>query len=247
MVIEHFSRQGKVLYPTNQDLKNGKVIFTNPQWLSQKIYEILNDDILQRNGFFDEKDLIKLVAGKKFKTKAILYEIIELMKQYNIVFYNPNRKQYIAPQYLPEVPTVHFSQVRKLLTTPKFIIKIEGFLPKSIINNIIAKYAIKDDAANYYKYGVKTEEDNNILLIEVKYEQKKIYVYTDAIDAIYLRDVFTEIVLEFGIVLNRDTNLSKNKMQDKIDLSMMYETQVITPTDDKLYISIDDKIFVDWV
>lgn len=247
LVIEHFSRQGKVLYPINQALENGKVIFTNPQWLSQKIYEILNDEVLQRNGFFDEKDLAKLVTDKKFETEAILSQIIELMKQYNIVFYNPSRKQYIAPQYLPEVPTVHYSQVKKLLATPKLIIKIEGFLPKSVINNIIAKYAIKDDAANYYKYGVKTEESNNILLIEVKYPQKKIYVYTDAIDAIYLRDIFTDIVLEFGIVLNRDSNLSQTKIEDKIDPTIIYETQIISQTKDKLYISIDDKIFVDWV
>lgn len=55
LVIEHFNRQGKVLYPLDNgkvSLKDGSVIFTNPQWLSEKMYAILNEEVLQRNGFF---------------------------------------------------------------------------------------------------------------------------------------------------------------------------------------------------
>ncbi len=246
LVIEHFNRQGKVLFPSNQTLESGKVIFTNPQWLSEKIYEILNDAVLQRNGFFDEKDLIKLVTDSKFESAEILYQIVQLMKQYNIVFFNPNKNQYVVPQYLPEVPTVHYSQVKKLLRFPKLIIKLEGFLPKSVINNIIARYAIKDDAASFYKYGVKTEEKNrDILLIEADYPRKSIYIYSDVADAIYLRNVFSDILLEFGITLSRGGTIPSDGVGNA--LSFINETQVISTPINHIYISIDDKIFVDWI
>jgi internalin A len=245
VIIGHFCRQGKILYPNDQALVAGKVIFTNPQWLSSQIYRILNDSVLQRNGFFDEVDLQKLVTEKIIDNESIMLQIIELMKEYNIVFFNRVKKQYVAPQYLPEVPTVHFSQVKKLLANSKLIIKVDGFLPKSTINNIIATYAVKNETADYYKYGVKTETGNgNILLIEANYAERKLYVYANTNDATFLRNVFSEILKSFDIELN-----------DSDPVPAIASPSLDTPTIQKpieykgnnIYISIDDKIFVEWL
>lgn len=243
-VAEHFNRQGKLLYPSSADFTPGDVLFTDPQWLSEKIYEILNDAVLQRNGFFDEKDLDELVKAGKFESRQLLNQIVSLMKQYNIVFFNPNKQQHIAPQYLPEVPNVAYSQVKKLLAVPKLVIKVDGFLPKSVINSLIATYAIKGDETSFYKYGVKTQEkDGTILLIETDYLQKKIYVYTDAPELYYRRNVFAEILGRFGIKINNPVadTASKNLLPSEM------ESPVTPPPNLKLYISIDDNVFVDWV
>lgn len=246
LVVDHFSRQGKLLFPTDQGLKKGNLIFTDPQWVSSKIYEILDDTVLQQNGFFDEKDLEILVKNKKFENKQILLQIIELMKQYNIVFYNPNKRQYIAPQYLPEVPTVHFSQVKKLLGKPKLVIKVDGFLSKSVINSIIATHAIKEDGASFYKYGAKTQSPNGtIFLVEIDYSEKKIYIYTDAPEVVYLRDVFTELLLAFNIKIE-NTDSPTDKKGSKVDTSVSNEVHFISETRSRLFISIDDDVFVNW-
>lgn len=197
------------------------------------------------------------MAAGKFESSQIKEQIVALMQQYNVVFYNPAKKQYIAPQYLPEVPTVHYSQVKRLLVKPQFIIKVEGFLPKPVVNNIIARYAVKDDAANFYKYGVKTETEGIILLIEVDYQARKIYVYTDAPGALQWRNFFEDILLEFGLNLkagnqafaadkmpgaksDQETSL-RGKEQER-----QMEEQVKVSSDYKVYLSVDDKIFVDW-
>ncbi|MEP7318057.1 MAG: leucine-rich repeat protein [Panacibacter sp.] len=248
LLIEHFCRQGKVLFPLSQELETGKLIFTNPQWLSEKIYQVLNDAVLQRNGFFEEKDLDKLVEDKKIESRVILEQIVALMLQFNIVFYNANKKQYVAPQYLPEVPTVHYSQVKKLLASPQLIIKVNGFLPKSVINNIIAKYAVNDDAANFYKYGVKTEADKNILLIESDYVNRKIYVYTDSKELVFIRDVFANIIKELGITQNiSEQPLPVNAISNPDPVATRDNEIINTTTNSNIYVSIDDKIFVNWV
>ncbi|HRH47809.1 MAG TPA: leucine-rich repeat domain-containing protein [Panacibacter sp.] len=247
LVIEHFCRQGKVLFPLTHNLDPGKVIFTDPQWLSEKIYKILNDAVLQRNGFFDEQNLQTLVANKTIENNQILRQIIDLMIQYNIVFYNAIKSQYVAPQYLPEVPTIHFSEVKKLLFLPQLVIKIDGFLPKSVINNIIAKYAVNDDTADFYKYGVKTQANKNILLIDADYGNKKIYVYTDAKHAIFIRDVFANIIKVLGITQNISEPITITDSKIVPDNVIESDNEITNAASNNILVSIDDKIFVNWV
>lgn len=244
LVVKHFNEQGKLLYPSDLALETGKVLFTDPQWLSEKMYQILNDAVLERSGFFDEAELEALAHKKKSMSRAMLNQILALMKQYNIIFFNPGKNQYVAPQYLPEVPNSDFSQFKNLLGSPKLVLKVGGFLPKSVVNNIIADYALKDPASGFYKYGVKAIVNGSLVLIEVDYSKRKIYVYTKAPEPYFIRGLFADILKQFKIRIDIAATVGNTTSTPP---PSTVDGPVTPPPNTSIFISVDDKVFVDWV
>lgn len=207
-VINYFKNQGLLLFAKSaEELSDKDIIFTNPQWVSEQIYKLLNNHVLLRNGFFDKHHIDTLITEQHLHSQSVADALISLMENFKIIFKNKN-EQYIVPQYLPEVPNIHFSQVKRLLDKPKFVIQFAGFLPKYFVHKLIAYFSTKNDEASFYKYGVKIQHEENIWLLDIAYHEKKIYVYTNCNKPYEVRKYFNDILYQLEI-LHEDDIYSK--------------------------------------
>lgn len=211
-VINYFKNQGLLLFAKNADeLVDNDIIFTNPQWVSEQIYKLLNNHVLLRNGFFDKHHIDNLLADKQLHSQTVADALITLMEDFKIIFKN-NSEQYIVPQYLPEVPNIHFSQVKRLLHKPKFVMQFAGFLPKYFVHKLIAYFSTKNDEASFYKYGVKIQYEEDIWLLDIAYHEKKIYVYTNCNKPYEVRKYFNEILFQLEIMHEDDLYSKVDKL-----------------------------------
>jgi small subunit ribosomal protein S1 len=102
-IANYLHNLGSILYyPNNQILS--RVVILQPNWASNAIYEILNNDfIIHNRGRFNLKDLDKAIASKEWK--EMKPELIELMKSFGICFQIGKSDSFIVPQLLPPHPS----------------------------------------------------------------------------------------------------------------------------------------------
>ena len=160
---------GVVVFFDNNIILSDKV-FINPKKLSEKIYEVLNKDILTKNGEF-LKDSIQ--GTESFKTT-----FIEATTGLELVFPVPKKQNlFIAPQYLPEQHAIE--DLYKLASAnawqDSYWIKVPFFYYKKLLNQLILSYVTDAtvDARYFWKHGIVFMKNKLRVLIKGLYPENK--------------------------------------------------------------------------
>lgn len=139
-------------YPQNDKLKNR--IFIDPNWVNDRIYSVLDYSVKVRGGRFDFNHVCKVLNDTDEKAK----EVLSLMEEFELIFeVKEQENQFIAPQYLPfEYPDqerleeiLRFTTVYHALT-----IRMESYLPRSVIARFIARNGLTATEQFYWKFGI---------------------------------------------------------------------------------------------
>ena len=228
-----------------------ETVFINPVWVSDTIYSILDSSVLERSGAFDESHVKAVLRNEKLAS-----DFIELMKKFELIFplseeAQPNSngqiKKFIAPQYLPEgSPTRSYGFLKEFCGAPKLIIRFPQFLPKTFMNGLLAKFAYRSVDKAFFRYGVAfssewlPESKGNINIIECKFEEEKIEVYSKSSNPYNLREIFEAILSIYKgfrstAVQNQDPSRPIMGLMDEVCRSK-------TPVD----ISVDGQNFISW-
>lgn len=159
--VEHYAKWlntgGNVVYFENNDELKDK-LFYNPKIISNKIYEILNNNVLKNNGILDID-----------KSEENLSVIINLMMAMNLI-YKIDDSKYLAPQYLPNDHPIEdfYKMVNRENWNESFWIRVPVFYYKRLFQFILIKF-IKDselEAKYFWKNGLLVFINKKMVLIK---------------------------------------------------------------------------------
>lgn len=143
--LEFLRRSGIVVYyPDNDHLKD--VVYIDPNWLTETVYKIFKNDLLETEGRFDQAYLAKVLPEPKY-TALDRERFVALLLQFELVFKEKRKEKntgfFVAPQYLPE----QLTQKEKRTLDDKFemqelcyVFKFSKFLPDNVIVNFLSRY-----------------------------------------------------------------------------------------------------------
>lgn len=171
-----FASKGFIFYyPEVEELKN--CIFINPAWVTETIYDILDEEVLQNGGEFD-KAKVEAKAGKEYATA-----FIALLKRFELIFENPVNGKLIAPQYLPAqlIDKDKWMELKDRFNefaVPDFYIRFPDFMPRSIMLRFLAAYGEKAIGRSYWKKGIafRLEKEDIAVLYDAEGNGFKIFV-----------------------------------------------------------------------
>jgi Leucine-rich repeat (LRR) protein len=203
----YFHSTGELLWFENEPQLRDKV-FLHPGWLTGKIYEILNYDVLESEGQIDVEEC-KRSLGPEFGMD-ILDWLLQVMQEFHLLFQpKDSHGVLIAPQYLPDIKiilskrTLAANALRKLYDGTNhylFSLKLTKSWPKSVIVQIISRFG-RYAVDSYWKNGVIFEYGDSApvkIRIEESSSLNKIDFYSDGKKQIgvhaYLVDEMREIL-----------------------------------------------------
>ncbi len=136
-------------------------IFLDPIKLINAIYgTLLSPDVLKNQGgeFSLPRD------GSMWHAK--LQDYLHLLLSKGLVFEKPNEPGvYVAPQYLAEDPhTSHFTS----LVPVSFVLKFNGYFPRSRITQFITRYAAPSEHPLYWKFGAFFKKDGVHAMVRIE-------------------------------------------------------------------------------
>jgi internalin A len=237
-------------YPDHPALSQS--VFINPVWVSDTIYSILNNSVLERSGVFDELHVKNVLRNEKLAN-----DFIELMKRFELIFPLSEEtpgdaddviKKFVAPQYLPEgSPTRSYDIYKSLCGEPKLTIRFPQFMPKTFMNGLLSKFASRSIDKSYFRYGVAFTTDwvleskeNNINIIECKFEDEKIEVYSKTPNPYNLREIFEAIL---NVYTGFRTVNAQTPDPSRPTMGVLDE---ICRTEIPVHLSVDGTNFVSW-
>lgn len=232
LLINYLKDISVILYfPERKELQD--LVFINPIWVSEQIFKVLDSEVLANSGHFPEAHVIRKLG------EGLAQEFLELMKQFQIIFRDERRQEYIAPQYLPDSNiNRYYSLVKAQFLQPRFVLEFPRFLPKTIMNNILSRYAGQAIESSYYKYGVAFSTDyDSINILEYDFNKNQISFYSKLNDQFNIREVFESILAIFENISIGDSTLT----------SMDAATENILRTEKvKVLLSLDGETFINW-
>jgi GTPase SAR1 family protein len=156
---------GVVVFFEKNNLLNDKV-FINPKKLSEKIYQVLNKEVLSKKGEFSKTEL---GGSESFKTT-----FIEAVLALELVFRHPETPDhFIAPQYLPAKHAIEelFRIASANAWQDSYWIKVPLFYYKKLLNQLILKYVGDSniEARYFWKHGIVFVKNNLRVMIKGLY------------------------------------------------------------------------------
>lgn len=139
--LDYLRRIGTVVYITN-NTKLKHVVYIDPNWLTQNVYRLIKNELRTKEGVISESYL-KAELGEAFDDTS-REQFIELLKSFELIFQpEEDKKEYIAPQYLPEkLPVVYervFQNHLKHLELG-FVFRFPKFVPDNVMINFLSRY-----------------------------------------------------------------------------------------------------------
>ncbi len=165
-----------VYYGDDARLRN--IVFLNPQWVTDTIYDILTYDIRDRRdkpGEFTRMHVEQVLNDKGIGHLTDTF--LELMKKgrFELIFEKPNcPDEYIAPQYLPDQYPDHkaLEQLRPE-SFINFTLRYPRYMPKSVFIRFMVRYG--NLAKNvYWKYGIVLDKPSQRVVAECKFRERLI-------------------------------------------------------------------------
>ena len=90
---------GFLLYYGDTALKS--MVILNKEWATDALYRVLDDEIVKHNvGWFKKEDAALIWHDEKYKDRTT--ELLALMQEYKIVYFNSAAQKYIVPTKLSE-------------------------------------------------------------------------------------------------------------------------------------------------
>lgn len=168
-----------------------ETVFIKPTWVTDRIYEIFNQEVSDKGGEFDQGHVIKVLKEKgigqsNMERELLSGELLNLMMAFKLIF-SPKDKPntFFAIQYLPNEYHNSKALERQKKGTPHlgFALYFPKFLPKSVFQRFIAEYG-KDAKDEFWKYGIFFTHEGNELEVfaECKFKERIIEVWSQTPD-----------------------------------------------------------------
>lgn len=161
-VLAYLNKAGVVVYFNKPLLED--TIFTNPNWLTEQVYLLINNELRAKKGRIDEQYMVEVLP--KF-TKPERVRFLELLKNFELIF-EEVAGQYIAPQYLPttlsgESQTLFNLTQRNLKLV--FVFKFTRFMPDNVMVNFLSRYGPYSDKI-YWRNGILFSKNGQACIVE---------------------------------------------------------------------------------
>lgn len=214
-----------------EELKD--LVIINPVWVSEQIYKVLDKTVLGNSGRFTEAH-VQGILNKDARS------FLALMNQLQIIFQEKDSKNYVAPQYLPDSNINRYYHLLKDKMQRRFVLEFPRFLPKTIMNSILSRYAADAIEHSYYRYGLAFStkyEQLNILEYDFSRNQIHFYSSKENDDQYNIRDIFEGILSLFDNIRIDEATLTTldEEIQQKLSNGKV-----------KVLLSIDGETFVNW-
>ncbi|SFQ46622.1 leucine-rich repeat protein [Parafilimonas terrae] len=147
---------GALIYFEKNNLLNDR-IFINPRKLSEKIYNVLNNNVLKNYG--------EILIDDDLKKNQL---IIDVMISLGILYPHPAKSttHYLAPQYLPEDHPIEdlFKIASSNAWQDSYWIKVPIFFYKKLMHHLLLCFIADDsiEARYFWKNGIMILKKNNI-------------------------------------------------------------------------------------
>ena len=187
-LVQHFKEPLMLDYRKLKNLSNeansvdikklDNYVFINPRWVTDTIYDILDEETLENKGEFDKKRVVSALEKQRNDlTDSNLW--IELMKEFELIFSKKDQPdQFVAPQYLPpNCKDLSEKAMNNLLEElpHRLVLYYPDFLPRSVISRFICRYGdlAKDE---FWKYGIVLHKGGDKIVVSCEYEHKNITI-----------------------------------------------------------------------
>jgi len=206
-----------------------ETVFIKPTWVTDRIYEIFNEEVSQKNGEFDRAHIIKVLKDKSIGQSSmerdlLSSELLDLMLAFELIF-SPKDKPniYFAIQYLPNQYPNPKALERQKKGTPHlgFALHFPKFLPKPVFHRFIAEYG-KYANDEFWKYGIFfTHEINDLeVFAEYKFTERIIEVWSKVPDPLVLAMLFEKLFdlseknKQIEVAINETDFISIEKLEE---------------------------------
>jgi internalin A len=159
-----------VHYPNNPQLKDK--VYINPNWLTQQVYCLINNQLIALKGKFDMAYLEEYLPNYQETG------LVELLKAFELIFEaeEDGKTIYIAPQYLPKTYKSKELNIQKKRSQLAFVFRFPKFMPDNVMVNFISRYgSFAEDI--YWKNGIYFGKYDTGCIVEQKDNQ--LFVYMD--------------------------------------------------------------------
>jgi len=166
--LQYLHRTGAVVWFSDVEQLKDRV-FTDPNWLTQQVYQLINNELESKGGRFGAEYLKKHLP--KFKEEE-RKQFVELLKTFGLLFetLEENEVVYIAPNYLLEALS---PDAQKLLRSheaalrPAFQFSFPKFMPDNVMVNFLSRYGPYSNEL-YWKNGIFfTDETGQRALVKL--------------------------------------------------------------------------------
>ena len=132
-----------------------KTVFINPDWLTEQVYRLINNDLIGRKGRFDQKYLEEKLKGF---TPAERTQFLELLKKFELIFETEEDGPvaFISPQYLPDTLEPATQSAYQIILddlTWEFKFRFPRFVPENVMVNFLSRYG-PSSRKMYWKNGI---------------------------------------------------------------------------------------------
>jgi hypothetical protein len=159
-----------VHYPNNSQLKDK--VYINPNWLTQQVYCLINNQLIALEGKFDIDFLNKNLPDYQETG------LVELLKAFELIFEIEEEEKtvFIAPQYLPKTYKSKELNIQRKRSELAFVFHFPKFIPDNVMVNFISRYgSFAEDI--YWKNGIYFGKYDTGCIVEQK--ENKLFVYMD--------------------------------------------------------------------
>lgn len=132
ILARYLEQIGIILFSKNA---NGGKVYIDKKWVIASIYKVL-EELNKNTGEFDFDHVKKCL--NRDEQKAI--DILEIMTDFKIIFKHPDENKYIAPLYLPAMPSHVVSLFLSESIIPYRRFEYPGFIQKHVVLSFFKEY-----------------------------------------------------------------------------------------------------------
>ncbi|MBX2926728.1 MAG: leucine-rich repeat domain-containing protein [Saprospiraceae bacterium] len=150
-LADYLHQTGVVVWLPNIDKKR---IYTDPAWLTEKMYRVLNESVRRQQGRFNSNAITGALDDAEEAEIMIL-----LMEAWEIIFpENQSRETWIAPQYLPDEHPMEnlFTIALSGLQENFYMFRAPLFHVRRMLRRLVLRFGRDPvvEAKEYWKYGI---------------------------------------------------------------------------------------------
>ena len=187
-LLGYFHDLGIVLNFADSSFLKDRVIL-KPEWATNAIYRLFDhDQIKAKAGRFTRTDCIELWQERKYQYMHDV--LIELMKNFHLVYQIKNTENLVAPQMLPDnTPNYHWEESNNSLMQFRY----DFFMPKGILWQFIVNlYRYIENHDWVWRNGVILKRGNSRAEIIENLFERRIYIRLSGKSIAELRAIITD-------------------------------------------------------
>ncbi|MFM6368631.1 MAG: COR domain-containing protein, partial [Dolichospermum sp.] len=145
----------------------------NPEWVTNGVYKILNDNLLltEYRGMLTLQELKRILDDSKYPDDKPEF-IIKMMERFELCFPLDDKDKYLIPDLLPKEEPATGEWENVLAFEYHY-----NILPSSIISRFIVRMHHQADKKTWWRSGIVLIYNKNRALVKSDQEDRKIFIF----------------------------------------------------------------------